>query len=45
MIPFKFHLKYLSVWNSWFIGESFIKDWFEKERRKGKFCSVDRLGQ
>ena len=26
MFPFKFHLKYLLVWNSWFSGKSFIKD-------------------
>ena len=30
IIPFKFHLNYLLVWNSSFIGESFIKDLFEK---------------
>jgi len=29
MFPFKVHLKYILVWNSWFIGESFIKDLFE----------------
>jgi len=33
MIPFKFHLKYLLVSNSWFI-EGFIKDLFRNERRK-----------
>jgi len=43
MFPLKLHLKYLFVWSSWFIGKSFIK--FENERRKGKFSSVDRLGQ
>jgi len=45
MFAFKFYFKYLVVWNSWFIGESFIKDLFENEKRKGKFSSMDRLGQ
>jgi len=25
IFPFKFHLKYLLVWRSWFIGEFLIK--------------------
>ena len=37
MIAFKFHLKYLLVRNPLFIGESFIKDFFENERSKGIF--------
>jgi len=41
MFPFKFHLKYLLVWNSWLIGEIFIKDLFENEKRKGKFSSSE----
>ena len=31
LFPFKFHLKYLLVWNSWLIRGSFIKDLFENE--------------
>jgi len=34
MFPFKFHLNYLLVWNSWFVCRVFVKDLFENERRK-----------
>jgi len=42
MIPFKFHLKYLLVWNSWFIGKSFIEDLKDVKENSVRWTDWDR---